>query len=129
MKNRLKDIIAASDDDKKQFVVNILSENNGDGLDSKISSEMIETIKLRGNDVINELMALFEYMATFDVENALKYMMILYKFADESYMHNICDAIDIWVYERHSPKTISYINEATNANKHHYKRWRDMLKK
>ncbi|MDR3058478.1 MAG: hypothetical protein LBU84_10110 [Prevotella sp.] len=54
------------------------------------------------------------YLETYINENqneALKRMTDLYKEASKNYYYDVCDAIDLWIYETKNKSIINYINE------------------
>lgn len=73
-----------------------------------------------------------ESMTPHAMDLALKLMALLYPHANEIYAQDICDAIDMWMYEEENESILEFllklINESTNeAISKKYLQWIDRI--
>jgi hypothetical protein len=57
-----------------------------------------------------------EELAEKNLDLALQEMTILYFKASKVFNHEVCNAIDLWIYETKSPRFISYLKDRINNN-------------
>jgi hypothetical protein len=82
----------------------------------------------KSEDAIYYIMDIAQAMIDFNRLMACLLMAQLYNFADDLYMHDVCNSIDIWIYKNHTPDLQRHLqlNQPSNmdeAMKRHYDGW------
>ena len=78
----------------------------------EIIDDLIDAYLSFGIGIINaveETMETCESIADTDTELALKLMIKLYPKASKLYLYDVCDSIDLWIYNEATDSTVSFI--------------------
>ena len=79
-------------------------------------------------DAVYHIMDTAQAMIDFDKLAACLLMSQLYRGADDLYMHDVCNSIDIWIFKNHTPDLKRHLqlnppSSMDEAMKRHYEEW------
>lgn len=77
-------------------------------------------------NLVTEEMSRIEDLVEKDIVLALKEMISLYFRASKVCNHEVCDAINLWIYELKNPIIVEYLNEKikeNNAKNTQFQKW------
>lgn len=73
-------------------------------------------------DGVNFLMRRIEELAEVDYTGACILMIALWPIASEAFMHDICDAIDLWIVSNPSSSLLDYLRRLSQDEPNHDQR-------
>ena len=110
-----------------------LKERSEDALMHAVVEDMESQMGNR-MDAVAKTMALLEGAMDRDPTSVAQLMGALYPIAAENYLHEICDAIDIWIYDYHPEATASAFRDKADRLppghlKRKYAEWATLIDK
>jgi hypothetical protein len=110
-----------------QLCRDMLAETRGDVLISALLDEP-DSKEVSPEDLVARVQSVLEALARTDLVLAVGLMARLWPVADRLRLHDICDAIDLWIAETKDPRLLHYLedfarNEPDAALRRHYRGW------
>jgi hypothetical protein len=129
-------LLRANDPSRESAAADLCDLVLSSGLKEDIVFNNLRDIALREKkdayDGLLVVMHALESMTPHEMDLALKLMALLYPHANEIYAHDICDAIDTWMYEEVNESILEFllklVNESTDeAISKKYLQWIDRI--